>query len=91
MQEVRSNIRTSTGPILSASRELKTDAVDMAEELNNYYSSVFMKEDINNLPQDCCPPTAILDDTVISAEMVMIKLNKLRADKASGVDNISPR
>jgi len=46
----RSQNNTCTGPILSASRELKTDAGDMAEELNNYFSSAFTKEDINNLP-----------------------------------------
>jgi len=87
----RSNIRTSTEPILSASGELKTEAGDMAEELNNYVHSVFTKEDINNLPRACCPPTAILHDIVISAEMAMTKFNKLRAVKATGVDNISPR
>jgi len=40
---------------MSASIEFKTDAGDMAEELNNYFISVFTKEDINNLPQDCSP------------------------------------
>ena len=87
----RSSIRTSTGPLLSASGELKTDAGDTAEELNNYFSSVFTVENMSNFPQDSCFPQAIVDDIVISAEMVMTKLTKLRANKATGVDNISPR
>jgi len=44
------NIKPSTGPIVDEAGTLKTDPSDVAEELNNYFSSVFTKEDTTNLP-----------------------------------------
>ena len=38
------------GPIARGSGELITDEAEMAEELNEYFSSVFTREDISQVP-----------------------------------------
>jgi len=90
----RSNVNASTGPILSVCGVLKTDPHEIAEELNDYFSSVFTKEDMQNLPQNNCSCTnrADLEDIHITEEtVIMMKMNKRREDKATGADDISPR
>jgi len=85
----RSNVNTSTGPILSDFGVLKTDPHEIAEELNAYFSSVFTREDMQNLPQTTCSCTnrADLEDIHITEETVMMKLNRLREDMAIGADD----
>jgi len=60
--------------------------------LNKYFSSVFTKEDINNLPvastmalggKDC-----VLRDLEITEEKIEKAFSKLKRDKAAGVDGI---
>ena len=46
------NIKSSTGPIADEAGKLITDPSDVAEELNNYFSSVFTKEDTTNTIYD---------------------------------------
>ena len=88
------NIIPSIGPIVDEAGELKTDPSNVAEKLSNYFSSVFTKEDTTNLPQttnhsDGRRPE-IVDNIIITEETVKSKLSKLRADKATGVDDIFP-
>ena len=74
--------------------ELKTTDKDKADVLNEYFSSVFTREDISSLPdvvkdmefKDCS-----LTDLIISKEAVENKLKKLDANKANGPDQIPPR
>ena len=79
---------------MSKSGEIIPDPCDMANELNNYFASVFTTENLSFLPQDSDYSTLavqVLDDIAITADMVMNKLNRLRLDKAAGTDDISPR
>jgi len=89
------NIKCSTGPIVDEAGTLKTDPSDVAEELNNYFSSVFTKEDTTNLPPTAQHSNnkinAILNNITITEQLVKAKLSKLSADKATGVDDISPK
>ena len=64
----------------------------VAEEFNDYFSSMFSREDLVSIPKvDGGPAGGGLFDIVISREKVRDMLSKLRADKASGVDELSPR
>jgi len=45
----RNNTKVSIGPILNESGALETDPQTVAEELNNYFSSVFTKEDVQQI------------------------------------------
>ena len=44
-------VKTNVGPLQSETGELIMGNKDMADQLNNYFGSVFTKEDINNLPE----------------------------------------
>lgn len=89
----RSAVATSIGPLVNATGELQTTPEDISEELNRYFASVFTKE-MTNLPdvdKNYRKQSLRLDNVVMDESVVMEKLMKLRADKATGADDISPR
>ena len=69
--------------------------LQIAETFNAYFTSVFTREDVSSLPD----PVDILTDTddkkLLDVEFTMEdmkeQLEKLRVDKAAGVDGLSPR
>ena len=67
-----------------------TDA-EKAEVLNDQFSSVFTKEDTENLPQhDVQDIHSPLTDLNLSEANVKKKLSKLRTDKSPGLDGVHP-
>jgi hypothetical protein len=90
----RCSISASTGPILDASGNMKSDPKDIAEELNAYFSSVFTTENTQNMPRYAETDTmnhVVMDELIFTKETVMTKLRKFRSDKAIGADDISPK
>ena len=86
----RSN-RQSVGP-LSDDGTLLTDDEKQAEVLNAYFTSVFTKEDLNDLPSmDPMYDGESLQTTPFSAEKVKEKIENLRSSAAPGPDGICPR
>ena len=74
--------------------ELKSTDKDKADALNEYFSSVFTREDISSLPEvekDLKFKDYSLTDILITKEAVEIKLRKLDASKAKGPDQIPPK
>ena len=67
----------------------------MAEDLNGYFSSVFIKEDISSLPftgvkfqvtkSDC------LGQLIVTPEMVAKKIKAMKDNKSPEVDGIPPK
>ncbi len=43
--------KTTVGPLLSADRQIITDEREIAEELNKFFSSVFTREGLQNVPE----------------------------------------
>ena len=90
----RNNTKVFIGPISNESGTLDTDPQTVAEELNKYFSSVFTKEDVQHIPDlanSIMKLTSNLSDIVIDEELVRQKLQKLRSDKATGANDISPK
>ncbi|HEX8808198.1 MAG TPA: hypothetical protein VF760_04300 [Xanthobacteraceae bacterium] len=67
-----------------------------ADVLNNYFASVFTKEDLSNIPE----PTDVfkgsiqqegLDTFVITEELVFKKLSELNVNKCCGPDDLHPK
>ena len=86
----RSN-RQSVGP-LSDGGTLLTDDEKQAEVLNAYFTSVFTKEDLHDLPSmDPMYDGESLQSTPFSAEIVKDKIENLRSSAAPGPDGICPR
>ena len=91
----RSSTRVKAGPLVNSDGTTMTSDEQMAEELNRYFASVFTDEDITALP-DAEPvfmgsEDEILRNIEITEEMVAKYLFRLREDKASGADELSPR
>jgi hypothetical protein len=42
--------RTTVGPLITKDKKVLTEEKDMAEELNSFFSSVFTKEDLSQIP-----------------------------------------
>ena len=68
-------------------------SVDIAESLNNYFSSVLTLEDTGELPT---MPKLIVENEecihhmVITTYIILAKLKKMKDNKSPGVDGISP-
>eukprot|EP00061_Rhincodon_typus_P005273 g24575.t1 len=63
----------------------------MAEELNNYFVSVFMVEDSSKIPKIQESPGEELNMVAITKEKVLEKLIGLKVDKSPGPDGLHPR
>ena len=63
------------------------------EEFNNFFASVFTKENLENMPIGAVD--GVIDGCLleldINEEMVIEKLQKMRQDKAGGADELVPR
>ena len=84
--------KAGTGPIVNSTGDLLTDEKDMATELNQYFSSVFTREDTTNIPEPPTMPTrSKLTSSFITSQKVRKKIQKLKAHSAAGPDAITPR
>ena len=83
--------RENVGP-LKCNNVIIDDDKNMADVLNNFFGSVFVKEDLNNVPEpmkinDTVPNLESLD---ITAEKVKKKLENVKKFSAPGPDGINP-
>jgi len=72
------------------------DNKEMAEVLNNYFSSVYTQEDASSIPEPekiffLVTTLEFLTHITVDTGTVKKKLEALRPDKASGPDDIPPR
>ena len=93
----RSKQRTKVrvGPLKDNLGNLVTDAALQAEMLNDYFSSVFTKENLNRVPQatEVFKGThkEFLESIFINEDLVKKKLDKLDTNKSQGPDEIHPK
>jgi hypothetical protein len=88
-----SKTRVKVGPLVDGNGRTSSSASEMTEQLNDYFSSVFTEENCFDMPtveERFCPTGKLLNVT-IDETAVRKKLDKLRADKAPGADNMYPR
>ena len=83
--------RAPLGPVLSDNGQLVTNNRDIATKFNNYFSSVFTVENMNNLPDSVAVHAG---DTLRSIDChepeILEKLKELKTDKASSPDSFLP-
>lgn len=89
----KSKLKSKSGIAdLNYNGETATTSKDKATMLNDFFSSVFTKEDISNLPSfDERKYNNPLKQIEITTETVKKKLHQLNPSKASGPDNLNPR
>jgi len=88
----RTKARDPVGPLKKDDGTNVTDPEEMAEILNEFFSSVYTREDVTGMP--AVPPARIrkkLRRTWITTEKVKKKICNLRNNSAPGPDGISPK
>ena len=91
----KQKVRDKVGPLENNSRNIISDGFQMAEVLNEYFSSVFTTEDINTLP---VPFTKFegsksehLCQLFVTPEMIAKQIKKMKDNKSPGVVGIPPK
>jgi len=87
----KSKSRLTIGPLKSKNQKVLTEDVEMAEELNNFFSSVFTREGDSVVPEATERTNERLFTANITEREVRKKIRKLRSDAAAGHDEILPR
>ena len=87
-------MKDRVGPLKDIDENVITKSVDIAESLNNYFSSVFTLEDkgkLPTIPQMIGENEACIEHMVITPDMILAKLKKMKDNKSPGVDGISQK
>ena len=85
--------RVGVGPLRDSSGQLVTDDRLMAEQLNQFFCSVFTEEECSNIPEaeNLFTGDVPLETVEITEGKVKAKLEKIRPDSAPGPDKLWPR
>ena len=83
---------SNIGPLTLQNGKYVSNEVEMAEELNKYFASVFTVEDTHGV-QEIITQTNIasLSNCTFSSNAVIKALDKINANKTAGPDSIAPR
>ena len=84
--------RESVGPLKNSDKTLVTEDKMMAEMLNNFFGSVFTREDLSSMP--LCEQSNItspMQTVEFTPEVIKAKLVKLKKHSAPGPDSIKSR
>ena len=84
--------KSTIGPLMTKEKKLLTDEKEMAEELNSFFSSVFTREDLSNIPEAAAETIhSPMEKVRVSRVDISRKIRKLRKDAAPGPDGITPK
>ncbi len=90
--KTKTKSRTTVGPLITKDKRVLTEEKDMAEELNKFFSSVFTREDLANIPEpEKEQVQSRMKEIRISKGEIKKKIQKLRKKAAAGPDGIKPR
>ena len=91
----KQKVQDKVGPLEDSDGNIITEGFLMAENLNEYFSSVFTREDISALP---VPETKFegresdyLGQLIVTPKMVAKKIRDMKDNKSPGVDGIPPK
>jgi hypothetical protein len=82
--------RPAIGPLLDADNHRVTGD-KMAELLNNFFSSLFTREDMRSQPKAVELETEILEKVTVTEKAVREKIRNLKSFSAAGPDGIGPQ
>jgi len=87
----RTKSRPGIGPLKNADKETVSDDQGMAELLNNFFSTVFTREDTGHIPKAADMETSAMNGISITVKAVRNEIQKLKPDSAAGPDEIGPK
>ena len=88
----KQNVQDKVGPLEDSAGNIISQGVLMTEDLNGYFSSVFIRENLNSLPvpddkfQEA--KSDYLGQLIVTPEMVAKKIKTMKDNKSPGVDGI---
>ena len=85
----KSKTVTSIGPLKNSSGALTNSEKEMAEILNNFFASVFTKEDLSNTPARDSETDVRLENVVFTTNKIREKIKGLKTNSAPGPDGIT--
>ena len=86
------DVKYGIGPLTDEDGNVISDNKDMAQVLNQYFTTVFTDDNMDNIPESrcLCSDENILKDVDVSYEAVLKKLEETDPEKAPGYDSIHP-
>src|SRR6202142_4093907 len=88
----RSKVKVKIGPIKDNLGQVVSEDSEMVNIFNEYFSSVFTKEDLINIPKVdnmiVNNKNCYLEDIVINKNKIARALSTLKINKAAGVDDV---
>ena len=91
----KQNVRDKVGPLENNRGNIISEAFQMAEVLNEYFSSVFTTEDISSLPVPFIKfegnKSEHLGQLFVTPVMIANNIKKMKDNKSHGVDGIPPK
>ena len=87
----KTKVKESIKCIKDSDGEVYSDNRKIAEELNNFFKSVFTKEDDANIPEFDSRTNEELTNIQFSEEIVSKLLEKVKESKSQGTDSIHPK
>ena len=90
---VRSKTQSRTGisDLKNENGEWITNDKDKANELNDFFSSVFTKEENDEFPDFSTKTDSSISDIIVTENKVKLLLKQLNVSKSTGPDNFHPR
>ncbi len=86
----KTRTRPKIGPIVDENGTTVTDANEMLNLFNNYFSTVLTKEDLNSIPDKATETNERLAGFEIYEKDIVDKINQLKRNSAPGPDGIGP-
>ena len=91
----KQKVQDKVGPLEGSDGNIITEGFLMAENLNEYFSSVFTREDISILPvletKFEGREFGYLGQLIVTPKMVTMKIRDMKDNKSPGVDGIPPK
>ena len=91
----KQKVQGKVGPLEGSDGNIITEVVLMAENLNEYFRSVFTREDISILPvletKFEGKASDYLGQLIVTHKMVAVKIRDMDDNKSPGVDKIPPK
>ncbi|KAK2146750.1 hypothetical protein NP493_3581g00000 [Ridgeia piscesae] len=91
----KQKVQDKVGPLEGSDGNIITEGFLMAEKLNEYFSSVFTREDISILPvletKFEGREFDYLGQLIVTPTMVALKIRDMKDNKSPGVDGIPPK
>ena len=91
----KQKVQDKVGPLEGSDENIITEGFLMAENLNEYFSSVFTREDISILPvletKFEGREFYYLGQLIVTPTMVAMKIRDMKDNKSPGVDGIPPK